>query len=77
MKTAVPDLSAHEDDLFDEFPCLQNYCDSKPEVRSENIDQNIAEKWWQILAHFTMENINDINIEYLISFCLHGLGMSY
>jgi hypothetical protein len=32
MKTVVPDLSLNQDDFFDEFSCVQKYCESKLEV---------------------------------------------
>jgi hypothetical protein len=46
MKTVVPDLSLNEDGLFDEFSCVQKYCESKLEVWNEKKNyQNITEKW--------------------------------
>jgi hypothetical protein len=33
-------------------------------------DQNVTEKWCEMLAHFTKENINAVNIKCLIRFCL-------
>jgi hypothetical protein len=32
MKSMVPDLSLKEGDLFDEFLCIQKYCERKLEV---------------------------------------------
>jgi hypothetical protein len=32
MKTVVPELLLHEDNLFDEFSYVQKYCESKLEV---------------------------------------------
>jgi hypothetical protein len=74
MKTVVPDLSLKEDNLFDEISCVQKYCESKSEVWNEKNDQNITEKWCEMLAHFTKESINTVNIKYLINFCLALLG---
>jgi hypothetical protein len=62
MKTVVPDLSLNEECLFDEFSCVQKYCESKLEVWNE--------KMTKMLAHFTEENINAVSIKCLISFCL-------
>jgi hypothetical protein len=31
---------------------------------------NVTQKWCEMLAHFTKENINTVNIKCLISFCL-------
>jgi hypothetical protein len=37
---------------------------------TEKNNQNITEKWCEMLAYFTKENINVVNIKCLISFCL-------
>jgi hypothetical protein len=46
------------------------YCESKLEVWNGNSDQNVTEKWCEMLAHFTKENVNAVNIKCIISFCL-------
>jgi hypothetical protein len=33
-------------------------------------DQHFTERWCEMLAHFTKENINAVNTTCLISFCL-------
>jgi hypothetical protein len=33
-------------------------------------NQNVTEKWWEMLAHFTKVNINAVYSKCLISFCL-------
>jgi hypothetical protein len=76
MKAVVPDLSLNEDDLVDEFSCVQKHCESKLEVQNEKNGQNVAEKWCEMLAYFTKENINAVKIKCLISFCLALRGFN-
>jgi hypothetical protein len=58
--------------MSDEFSCVQKYYKSKLEGKKNN--QNITEKWCEMLAHFTKENINALNIKCLFSFCLARPG---
>jgi hypothetical protein len=62
MKTVAPDLSLNEDDLFDEFSCVQKYCESKLEVWNEKYDKKVTEKCCEMLTHFMKENINAVNV---------------
>jgi mannosyltransferase OCH1-like enzyme len=39
-------------------------------VWNEKYDQNVTEKWREMLTHFTMENIHAVNMKCLISSCL-------
>jgi hypothetical protein len=70
MKIVSPNFTVNEDDLFDEFACVKKYCESKFEVWSELKDQSISEKWCEMFAHFTKQDINAENLKCLVSFCL-------
>jgi hypothetical protein len=61
MKTVVPDLTLNQDDLFDEFPCFH--------IVKANW-KCAMKKMTKMLAHFSKENINAVNIKCLIRFCL-------
>jgi hypothetical protein len=70
-KTVACDLSLNKDDLFDEFSCVQKYCESKLEMWNEKKnDQYVIEMWCEMLVHFTKENLYAVNIKCLLSFCL-------
>jgi hypothetical protein len=52
MKTVVPDLSQNEDGLFDEFSCIQKYCESNCEMWNEIMTKMLLKsgmKFWLIL----------------------------
>jgi hypothetical protein len=58
MKTVVPDLSLHDDDLFDEFSCVQKYCESKLEEwngkKMTKMFPKSGVKCWLILQRRTL-----------------------
>jgi hypothetical protein len=52
-----PNFAVNEEDLFGEFACVKKYCESKFEVWSELKNQSISEKWCEMFAHFTKQDI--------------------